>query len=88
MQIRKRSIVNSLSLERAAANIQIIISQAELIFIFNFTILMYPLMRLQVLLALQLNFQCMKRQSFAPLTTYPEDCSSQYLVIVGKSMVF
>ena len=56
MQIRKRSIVNSLSLERAAADIQIIISQAELIFIFNFTILMYPLMRLQVLLALQLNF--------------------------------
>ena len=56
MQIRKRSIVNSFSLERAAANIQIIISQAELIFIFNFTILMYLLMRLQVLLALQLNF--------------------------------
>ena len=38
MQIRKRSIVNSFSLERAAANIQIIISQAEVIFIFNFTI--------------------------------------------------
>ena len=56
MQMRKRSNVTNLSLERAAANIQIIISQAELIFIFNFTILMYPLMRLQVLLALQLNF--------------------------------
>ena len=56
VQKRKRPIVTRLSLERAAASIQIIPSQCGLIIIFNFTTLMCPLMRLQVLLVFQLNF--------------------------------